>query len=211
VQAWLNNRLHIAVPLLLVHLCGCTHAFRPTVAAVDGLSEVTQQDLFQIGLYQAHRGDLLRAEQYLTAARDGGYSESVATYWLVRVCVSAGRYQSALQHAVRYLRDNPADSRARLVVASIHEALGDVTLAERELQNIVRAEPDWALPRYRLALLYQRTPSRASLALESLAEYLRLEPDGPHSAHARASLEQGVIVRGESKPVGALSEGEVGW
>ena len=196
MRVWLDNLLFLTLLLILVQLGACVHANRRTAPLDDGFSRVTQEELFEIGLFQAGRGDLLRAEQYLTAARDRGYSKTATTYWLVRVCISAGRYQSALQHAEQYLRVDPFDLRVRLVVASIQEALGEVSLAQGELERIVQAEPGWALPHYRLALLYQRTPAQASLAPEELQEYLRLEPDGPHSAQARASLEAG------SDPVG---------
>ena len=154
------------------------------------LTSVTAEDLFLLGVSHARSGDFLRAEQYLTAARQRGHDQASAIYWLVRVCTAASRYQSALGHADRYLRDHPTHWSLRLVVASICEALGDLARAESELEHIVRAEPDWALPHYRLAMLYRDVHDRARSNAQ-LEEYLELAPDGPHAAEAESVLGEG--------------------
>jgi len=141
-----------------------------------------------MGLLQARQRDLLRAEQYLSAARSHGYDEPTVVYWLVRVCVAAGRYHSALDHAARYLRDNPANWRLRLVVASIHEALGDHERARRELEQIVSDQPTTPLPRYRLALLYSLHPSEQKRAVPHYEAYLALDPEGVHAAEVETLL-----------------------
>jgi len=152
---------------------------------------MTSEELFQIGVLQARRGDLLRAEQYIIAARAQGYDESSSVYWLVRVCVSAGRFHSALGHAQSYLRRNPSNWRLRLVVASIYEALGDNQRAVRELESVVRGAPHHALPHYRLAVLYGQLGAGHERAARHLHAYLTLSPAGPHAAEARLLLENG--------------------
>ncbi len=142
-------------------------------------------ELFEVAIYQASRGDLLRAEQYLTAALDQGYDETLAAYWLVKVCVAAGRYHSALRHATAYLRESPSDWGMRLVVASIREALGDLSQAQVDLERIVETRPDHALSRYRLAMLYQRGSRTPHRAIPHLRAYLQLAPDGPHAREVR--------------------------
>lgn len=152
------------------------------------LSAVSEDDLLFLAASHARSGDMLRAEQYLSAARERGYDEAVVVYWLVRVCVAASRYQSALGHATSYLRDHPADWSLRLVVATIHEVLGDLTSAQSELERVVRAEPSMPLPHYRLAMLYRDGWTDQERARGHLRAYLRLAPKGPHAAEVRSAL-----------------------
>lgn len=122
--------------LVLIYLaCGCANV-RTHTSQPDVLPILTAEELFQVAMFQAQRGDLFRAEQYLVAARNHGYDDTTATYWLVRVCVSAGRYHSALRHAQVHLDRNPSDWHLRLVVASIHEALGELEKARRQYQAL---------------------------------------------------------------------------
>ena len=162
------------------------HGLPPTFSA---------EELFQIGLFHGQRGDLLRAEQYLSAAREQGHDEPATVYWLVRVCVSAGRLRSALQHSAAYLRDHPESWGLRLVVASLYEALGDLREAQLNLEQIVAAKPDEAVARYRLALLYRRQAALRERALPHLKAYLEIAPEGAHAAEVR-ELEADLEVQG---------------
>ncbi|MGB3052209.1 MAG: tetratricopeptide repeat protein [Polyangiales bacterium] len=182
------------VPLLascLAMVGGCHH---PTLHEGPDLraelTSVTAEDLFLLGVSHARSGDFLRAEQYLSAARQRGHDEAAVIYWLVRVCVAASRYQSALSHAGDYLRDHPAHWSLRLVVASIYEALGDRARAESELEHIVRAQPERPLPHYRLAMLYRNREDDRGRSKAHLEEYLRLAPQGPHAPEARSVLSE---------------------
>lgn len=168
---------------------GCHHAMLhqgPDLQAE--LTTVTAEDLFLLGVSHARSGDLLRAEQYLSAARQRGHDEAATVYWLVRVCVAASRYQSALVHAADYLRSHPTHWSLRLVVASIYEALGDVARARSELERIVKGEPERALPHYRLAMLYRSRDADRERAKAHLEEYLRLNPQGRHAPEVRSVL-----------------------
>ncbi len=172
-------------------LTGCQHvALHAGPTLQVELSAVTVDDLLFLAATHARAGDLLRAEQYLSAARQRGHDEASVVYWLVRVCVAASRYQSALSHATNYLRDHPADWALRLVVATIYEALGDVVRAQSELERIVGAEPLMPLPHYRLAMLYRDRHADQERARPHLREYLRLNPTGPHAAEVRSLLVQ---------------------
>lgn len=154
------------------------------------LASVASEDLFYLAVWHARSGDLLRAEQYLSAARQRGYDEAAVVYWLVRVCVASSRYQSALRHAADHLRDHPLDWSLRLIVASIHEALGDTERARMELERVVRAAPQNPLPHYRLAMLYRDSEVDQDRVKEHLAEYIKLTPQGPHAAEARSVLKE---------------------
>ena len=165
------------------------------------LSTVSDDDLLFLAASHARSGDMLRAEQYLSAARQRGHDEAAVAYWLVRVCVAASRYQSALAHATRYLRDHPSDWSLRFVVATIHEALGDPARAQSELEQIVRAEPSMPLPHYRLAMLYRDRWTDQERARGHFHEYLRLAPDGPHAAEVRSALSEGADASEAAPPV----------
>ena len=188
------SRRHLLAGLLaggFVIVGGCHHATLyqgPDLQAQ--LSAVRAQVLLSLAVSHARSGDLLRAEQYLSAARERGHAEATVVYWLVRVCVAASRYQSALGHAANYLRDHPEDWPLRLVVATIHEALGDLALAQSELERIVEAEPALPLPHYRLAMLYRSGYVDQKLARRHLEEYLTLTPKGPHAAEVRSVLRE---------------------
>lgn len=175
--------------LCLAILGGCRHATLhqgPDLQAE--LTTITAEDLFLLGVSHARSGDLLRAEQYLSAARHRGHDEASVIYWLVRVCVAASRYQSALNHAADFLRDHPAHWSLRLVVASIHEALGDLDQAESELERIIRAEPDKPLPHYRLAMLHRTWKHDNESSREHFEAYLKLSPEGRHAAEVSSLL-----------------------
>lgn len=175
-----------AVLLAVTLLCSChREGLRSAVVEQSLVPSLSSDELFEIGLYQARRGDLLRAEQYLMAAGESGHDEAAVVYWLLRVCVSAGRYHSALRHALAYLREHPSDWSLRLVVASIHEALGNFAEAQIVLERIVEARPRHALSRYRLGMLYRQQTPTPHRALPHLRAYLELDPDGLHAGEVR--------------------------
>jgi len=195
-----SRKLRCALFLCML-ISGCQHAAgRGGAHASHSTPSITPEDLFETGLLQAQQGDLLRAEQYLSAARSLGFDEPAVVYWLVRVCVAAGRYQSALDHAIRYARDNPANWRLRLVVASIYEALGDLERARLELEHIVSAQPTLPLLRYRLGMLYLRESSETRHARGQLEAYLALDPEGAHAAEVETLLSRSRELAARPRP-----------
>lgn len=188
----LNPSLQIAGVLvcLLALGTGCSQGLPKRNAGLSNGegSPVSADRLFELGLHYARQGDLQRAEQYLSAARHHGYHEADVVPWLVRVCVVAGRYHSALEHGVQYLRKWPNDWALRFVIASIHEALGDLSRAQSELEAIVRTEPDRALPHYRLATIVSVQHRDPVVVRRHLQEYLRLAPHGVHALEVAAML-----------------------
>lgn len=174
---------------LFLVLTGCAHANgeqRPTVS--DALRSVSARELFDEGVAYAARGDTLRAEQYLNAAKQRGYDSEIVVAWLVRVYVASGRYRLALLRAESHLQRDPGNCWLRFVAANLHEVLGDVDRARLELERVVAWAPDVSLPHYRLAVLYRERLEEARLSRLHFQEYLRLAPGGPHAAEARAAL-----------------------
>ncbi|MEM8606791.1 MAG: tetratricopeptide repeat protein [Myxococcota bacterium] len=149
---------------------------------------VSARDLFEEGVWHAAKGDSLRAEQYLSAARDRGFPSNEVVPWLVAACVASSRYRAALAHAARHLRQHPSDSSVRLVVANIYDALGDFGNARIELQRIVEEDPKNALSHYRLGLLYEERFQAHELATRHLSMYRQLDPKGEHVAEVEAIL-----------------------
>jgi len=186
-----NKWFRLLLSGCLPFLGGCHHLTLQQRSDFQAeLVAVTADELLSLAIAHAQSGDLLRAEQYLSAAQQRGHDEATVAYWQVRVCVAGGRYRSAVGHAVDYLRDHPTDWSFRLVAATLHEALGEIARAELELERITSAAPRIPLPHYRLAMLYRTRPSNQASANEHLEEYLRLAPNGRHAAEAKAVLKQ---------------------
>ena len=167
--------------------CAGAHNHGPVV---EELPSLTAEESFEVAMFQARRGDFFRAEQYLITARALGAEDATVAYWLVRVCVSAGRYQAAIRHAYEHLSRNPANWRLRLVVASLHEALGEISKAREELEDVLLAEPNRGFAHYKLGVLSAVGAGLTGDARRHLERYLELEPSGSHSAEVRALLER---------------------
>ncbi len=178
------------VGICFVLLCsGCSHAgLHHSSGLSEELTVISAEDLFKEGVAYAFRGDTLRAEQYLNAAKQRGYDPEAVVIWLIRVCVASSRYQTALTHATLFLRQNPSHWWLRFVVASIHDAFDDVERARSELELVVESEPERPLPHYRLGLLYHERLANQQLSKLHFHEYLRLDPHGPHADEVRAVL-----------------------
>ena len=172
-------------------LVGCAHSAGGQDRSPADLERVTAGDLFAEGVAHAIRGDGLRAEQYLNAAQRRGHDADEVVAWLVRVCVASSRYTTALKHARTHLRVHPGDWWLRLVAASIHDALDDVSGALRELALVVETVPGESLAYYRLGLLYTERLGDPESAKEHFRHYLRLDPEGRHAAEVRAALDVG--------------------
>ena len=141
-----------------------------------------------VSLLQA--GDALRAEQYLTLAVRAGAPESRAIVPLVQACAASSRLQSALEHALPYLRRHPDAWPLRYVVAAIQLALGRNELAQGELERVRAAAPEFAPAHYLAAVIARDRLGDAGAAVVGFAEYVRHAPRGEHAAEARAFLRE---------------------
>ena len=141
-----------------------------------------------IALLQA--GDGLRAEQYLTLAVRAGADESRAIAPLVRACAGSARLQSALEHALPYLRRHPDAWRLRYMVAALQLALGRTQLALAELEQVRRAQPRAAQAHYLAAVIARDQLHDAQAASAGFSAYVRTAPHGEHAAEARAWLRE---------------------
>jgi tetratricopeptide (TPR) repeat protein len=179
-------RKYLSVALVAMLLaCG------PKMPATAPAPEQTQgrdEWLFQQGLLAAERGDGVRAEQYLSLARDRGYPAERVLPALLKVCLASSRLRAALDYAEPYLRQHPEQDALRFLVANIHAGLGQSELAlaelERLLQNNAAFDQAYFL---RGTLLFDRDGGGA---IEALRAYLDLAPRGVHAAEARSRLSE---------------------
>jgi tetratricopeptide (TPR) repeat protein len=151
-------------------------------------SEQTPDKLLDRGRGFAAVGDLTRAEDYLAAALDAGADARQVMPLLLDVCVRSARYRSAIQHGENHLRRHPSDLRTRLVVGTLHAALGEPKQARAQLEQVVEAKPDEAQAHYVLAVVARDADNDVVEADKHFREYLRIEPNGSHAEEARASL-----------------------
>ncbi len=177
--------------VLMATLASCHRDARPSSVSGDEvpLASVSAEQLFKLGVGYARRGDTVRAEQYISSAKDRGYSESESVAWLVRVAVASARYNSALGYAEPYLRRHPGDWSLRFLIGNIHDALGDSERAKREFERVVREAPNEALPHYRLGILHADSFKHYDAAIPYFQRYLELAPTGRHAAEVRSLLQ----------------------
>ncbi|MDB4936743.1 MAG: hypothetical protein JWP87_3715 [Labilithrix sp.] len=150
--------------------------------------EATTDKLLDRGKAFAAMGDHTRAEEYLAAALDQGADPREVLPLLLQVCISTGRYRSAIQHGENHLRKHPDDVRTRFVVGTLYVAIGETKDAKANLETVVEARPDDARAHYALAILARDAENDVIGADKHFREYLRIEPAGAHAEEARASL-----------------------
>ena len=177
--------------LALSWLGACVRAeATPATRATHATGSVTPtaEALLARGVALLRVGDGLRAEQYLSLAVRAGAAESRAIVPLVQACVQSARLQSALEHALPYLRRHPELWELRYLVAAIQLALGRDELALAELERVRQAAPQLAGAHY-LAAVIARDRLRDERATSAgFAAYVARAPHGEHAAEARAWL-----------------------
>jgi tetratricopeptide (TPR) repeat protein len=192
-----------SIAALAFALAGCGASSAPaTEHPTDPLDSVSAEELYQRGLAAGQAGDFVRAEQYLAAAIDRGIPEEQAMPPLIEACVQSSRLAAALGHAEPYLTQHPAQWSLRLLVASIHMALGHHEHARDELQRVLQDAPEEPpTAHYFLGVLLRDDLDDIEAAREHFRRYLALAPEGPHHEEALMALpaeERGLPVRIES-------------
>ncbi|MFN9813355.1 MAG: tetratricopeptide repeat protein [Deltaproteobacteria bacterium] len=164
--------------------------------ANDPLDDIEPAELFRRGVVLAQRGDFVRSEQYLLAARNRGFDESRVIPPLMEVCVRASRLSAAVGYAEPYLESHPTDWPLRVLVGSIHLGLGHLGEARRHLEVAVRdgrvaaeaaGRPEPAEAHYLLGIA-MREQAEILEARTHFARYAELDPSGTHAEEVRAIL-----------------------
>lgn len=198
-----------ALPLILL-LAACGGApteERQTLPTNDPIAEVDPAVLFQQGEALAQEGDLVRAEQYMSAAIDRGYSPERGLPILVRVCVMGSRIRPALEYVTPYLQRHPSNWALRYLVASLHLGLNHPEVARDELLRVVAQAPNEPQPHYLLAVTLADELHDADGARVHFARYVELAPDGAHAEEARARVETaGAVAPAPVRVEGAPTE-----
>ncbi len=182
------------IALMALSASGCGGATtQGSVAAIhDPLRDTTAQQLYDSGIEMLNAGDFIRAEQYLTAARDGGYPEEQLIQPLIGACVRGSRMSAALSYAEPYLEHHPEDWRLRQLVATIQMGLDSNEAARLSLEHVVRDVPDEPVPHYMLAVLARDSLHDDTIMREQFARYLELAPNGSHADEASDAIGVGL-------------------
>ncbi len=149
--------------------------------------EQTPDKLFERGKGFASVGDLTRAEQYLTAAIDGGGDAEKIGPVLLQVFIDGQRFRLAVEFCERSLKKNPKNLKLRFLLGTLYNAIGDATNAHEAFETVVQTDPNHAEAHYALAVIL-REEHNVDSADRHFREYLRISPKGPHAAEARGSL-----------------------
>jgi tetratricopeptide (TPR) repeat protein len=168
---------------------GCGAPPDPPKTSPEAMSEAHDPAiLFARGRGYVKSGDLNRAEEYLTAAIDAGADAKQVLPLLLHVCIAAGNYRLALDHAERALQKAPADTRLRFVVASLYQGTGDPTAAKENLDRVTREDPNFADAQFALGVLMRDDLKDHAGAEPHFRAYLKLAPTGAHADEARQSI-----------------------
>ena len=178
--------------LALASACGGAPGQGTATVIRDPLEDTSALELYDAGLRMADAGDFVRAEQYLTAARDRGYPEAQLIQPLIAACVRSSRMSAALAYAEPYLEHHPDDWRLRQLVATIQMGLDSNEAARLSLEHVVRDVPQEPVPHYMLAVLARDALRDDVIMREQFARYLELAPEGSHAAEARDALGVGL-------------------
>jgi tetratricopeptide (TPR) repeat protein len=180
----------IALPMiLLVSLGGCMSQRQGPIGPppADPIATTPAAELRAKGLAHARRGDLTRAQQYLSAAQAKGYDEKVIVPELVKICIAASRLRAALAFAEPYVDKHPEDAGMNYVIGTIHLALGDLQRASTHLSGALQPSHIMIDAAYSLALIAIEE-GRTSEAREHLEHYLRIAPQGQFATRSKNLL-----------------------
>ncbi|HKY34852.1 MAG TPA: tetratricopeptide repeat protein [Polyangiaceae bacterium] len=195
------SRQFLLILVLTLAACGSGQQVVQSATGAERPRGAEAEWLFTQGTAAAARGDSVRAEQYLTLARDRGYPAERVLPALLKVCLGSSRLRAALDYAEPHLRQHPQQDALRFLVANIHVGLGQPDEALAELGRLTDRNPRFERAYFLRALLLSERD--AAGAIEALRAYLDLAPRGEHAAEARGRLSE-LLVR-EAEIAGAIS------
>lgn len=178
-----------ALSALLILSAACT-GHRPGPKAPppsDPIAKVGAAELRAQGLGFARRGDLIRAQQYLSASMAKGFDERIVVPELVKVCIASSRLRAALAFGEPYLARNPEDAGMQYVVGTMHMALGNLQEASSHLDGALRAGNLMGDARFSLALVAEKRGD-VEVVRTNLITYLLESPKGRYASRAKSML-----------------------
>lgn len=199
-----NSRLWLLCLILTMTACAAQPRGRTTPPPADPIAAAPAAQLRGQGLAYARRGDFVRAQQYLAAAKLKGYESRIIVPELVKVCVAGSRLRAALLYGEPYLQRHPEDAGMSYVVGTIHLALGDIHRATVHLNGALRAEDLMIDAAFSLALVASKE-GRVKEQARFLRQYLSVKPAGRYSTQAKVMLAKlSVLDHQESGRVGEI-------
>jgi hypothetical protein len=168
--------------MLALSACGASQPMRRPPE--DPLLSAPHEGLFAKGVAFARRGDLTRAEQYLSAALLRGHARRPTVIALVRVCVAASRMRVAAHHAESYLREVPDDASMHYIAGTVYVALDQ----DRAARDHLLAAIGSPRPVSEAAVVLAEITDSPDRRRELLALYLQRQPEGRLAARAQREL-----------------------
>jgi Flp pilus assembly protein TadD len=110
----------------------------------------------QVGTARDKTGDVKDAEAAFREALKSNPDDFEANLYLGAILYKRRDIDEARGYLDRALRLKPADSMARYEAAMLKSTSGDYETAARELELLVKDDPDWLEPHVELATLYYR-------------------------------------------------------
>lgn len=185
------ERASLLVPLvmaLLILFAGCGAPLQSRAVATADAPALTAAQLIEIGRAFDQRGDSVRAEQYWMRALEAGAPARAVLPLLLSSYIRDRQYRLAIERAQDYLRRHPRDLDLRLLLGSLHEAIGGLQQAIDEYQRVVERRPAHPDSHYALAsALLQQGHDRAR-ADAHFRRYLELAPAGLYAERAEGAL-----------------------
>jgi tetratricopeptide (TPR) repeat protein len=176
----------IALTVLTAALSGCAHA--TSVAPNAEVPELRADQLLEAAALAEQRGDSLRAQQYVLAARKAGADADRTLPWLLRLYIRDSQYRAAIDAAKEQLRHHPEQSELRMLLAGLYEATDLEVAAVEQYERVLVTRPSDAHAHLAIATLLHESGHEPGRADAHFRAYLALEPQGPNAAQARSLL-----------------------
>ncbi|HEX4030689.1 MAG TPA: tetratricopeptide repeat protein [Terracidiphilus sp.] len=130
-------------------------------------------------IYANEHRDREAADEYQQVARRSP-ADTAAQAAQVKALIDASAFAEALEPARNYVRREPNDPSAHVMLGTVYQQLGDYTKAEPELELGAARAPDDFEARYQLGLVFSRM-GKPDRALPQLQKAVALKP-GDRSA-----------------------------
>jgi cytochrome c-type biogenesis protein CcmH/NrfG len=100
----------------------------------------------------------------------------------------SNQWQGAIEHYQKALAKTPGNADVRVDMAVAYHNLGQNDKAKEEMERVTRENPTHRNAWLNLGVVSADLGDRAT-AIRAWEQYLKLEPNGPHSASLRAQIE----------------------
>lgn len=187
---------NLSADKLLVRIYGSDRAFAKAVNLIDSILKKypDELDLYFLKInYLVKSNDLLNAEHVFQAMLSKFPQEQEIYTELIEFYVQAGRLDNAERVHRQLIAQFPERTGPKLQFISFLLANDNEALAEHELKEFIKNEPDKYRFQFLLASLYQDQPELANKILTNIASKNEFGVNGLKARNilARQALEQG--------------------